>query len=142
MPVMIQDGLRKLKTGPSDLRKFGLLVGGVFCLLTLWGAWRGKPLAFYFLIPAVPLIVLGLAWPRSLREIYIAWMTIGLVLGLIVSTSVLTVCFYLVVTPVGLIARLCGKDFLNRRLDRSAPSYWLARRAANARGRERYEQQF
>jgi hypothetical protein len=139
---MIPDEIRKLKTGPKDLRKFGLVVGGVFGLLTAWCAWRGKPFYPYLLIPAVPLVLLGLVWPRSLKWIYIPWMTLGLVLGLVVSSVLLTVFFYLVVTPIGLMARARGKDFLGRQLDRSAASYWLKRDAAKRKGAQHYEQQF
>src|SRR4051794_28465271 len=109
---MIRDEIQQLKTGPRDLRKFGLLVGGVFGLVAAWWWWRGKPYASYALIPAVPLLLLGLVWPRGLKWPYLAWMSMALVLGMVVSTILLTIFYYVVVTPVGLLARLVGKDFL------------------------------
>jgi hypothetical protein len=65
-----------------------------------------------------------------------------MLLGLVVSTVLLTLFFYLVVTPIGLLARASGKDFLSRRLERESRSYWIARRARSANHRQRYEQQF
>lgn len=139
---MLRNEIQALKTDPRELRKFGLLVGGVFALLAGWCWWKQKAIYPYFLIPAVPLLVLGLVWPAILRRVYIAWMTFALVLGLIVSTILLTVFYYLVVTPTGLLARAVGKDFLCLRLDGTAKSYWGQRPASQPKRRHEYEQQF
>lgn len=139
---MIREELKQLKTEPRDLRKFGLLVGGVFGLLAAWCYWRGKAAFPYLLAPAIPLILLGAIWPRSLKQVYLAWMTLALVLGLIVSTILLTVFFYVVVTPIGLLARVVGKDFLSLKLQPQAKSYWLARVRGAPKQRHEYEQQF
>src|SRR5690242_5390567 len=112
---MFKEELKRLQTGPRELRKFGLLVGGVFCLLALWSLWRGKAHWIWFLIPGVPLVVLGAVFPAVLRRVYIGWMALAFVLGLVMSTILLTVFFYLVVTPIALCARLAGKDFLSRK---------------------------
>src|ERR1051325_8687791 len=137
---MLAKEIKQLKTEPPELRKFGLLVGVAFVLLAAWSAWRGKPGFPYFMSVAVPLIALGLVWARSLKWIYICWMSLGLTLGLVVSTVLLTLFFYLAVTPVGLLARLLGKDFLSRRLDRDANSYWIRRTPSGTNQRRRYEQ--
>jgi hypothetical protein len=139
---MISDELKQLKTGPRDLRKFGLLVGGVFALLAVWCWWRGKPFSAYLLIPALPLITLGAVWPAGLRWIYIGWMSVALLLGLVVSTVLLTIFFYIVVTPVGLFARAIGKDFLSRRFEPESKSYWIRRNNSAPKQRQEYEQQF
>jgi hypothetical protein len=138
---MIREELKKLKTGPGDLRKFGLVVGGVFGLIALVFWWRGGHYAS-FLVAAVPLIVLGLAWPKSLRSVYLGWMGLALVLGLIVSTVLLTIFYYLVLTPMGLAARLWGRDFMDRRWQKDQKSYWKLRDQTSPRQRQKYEQQF
>lgn len=139
---MIREELKHLSTTPRDLRKFGLLVGGVFALLGGWFLFRHKPVGPYLLAPGALLMLLGLVLPRILRPIYIAWMAMAFVLGLIVSTILLTLFFFLVITPTGLIARLLGKDFLSRKLDRRATSYWLPRDRTTARPPSDYERQF
>src|SRR6266576_4154217 len=101
-----------LKATPRDLRKFGMMVGGVFCVLGLWFHLRHKPFYWYVLVPGVLLVVLGAVLPYSLKWIYVGWMTLAMVLGGIVSTVLLTLLFSFVVTPIGLVARLAGKDFL------------------------------
>jgi len=77
-----------------------------------------------------------------LKWIYVGWMTFSLTLGTIVSTVLLTLLFYLVVTPTGLIARAIGKDFLSQKLDPSATSYWMVRDASNPKQKHEHEQQF
>jgi polyferredoxin len=139
---MLHEQLKKLKTEPRDLRKFGLLVGGVLLLLGGWFFYRHKAHYPYFLGIGVVLLTLGLVAPRSLKQVYVGWMGVGFLLGLIVSTTLLTMFFYLVVTPIGLIARLMGKDFLARKWDQKANTYWLARDRTKAKQPVEYERQF
>jgi hypothetical protein len=139
---MIREEIKSLKTGARDLRKFGLTVGGVFALLGCWFWWRGKTLFPYFLFPGVLLILFGALVPRVLKLIYIGWMSLAFVLGFAVSTTLLTLFFYLIVTPIGLIARLVGRDFLNRKFDRHTATYWIRRDRSSSAQTRNYEQQF
>jgi len=134
--------LKELRTGTAELRKFGLLVGAVFCLIGLWLGIRGRPAHPWFWTPGALLIVLGAAWPASLKQVYIAWMALAMALGFIVSHVILAVFFYAVITPIGLVARLAGKDFLGLKLDRGANSYWIARDREKPKTPTEYENQF
>ena len=138
---MIREELKQLSTGPRELRKFGLMVGGVFVLLGAWFTWRHKPWGVWFLGIGGLLILGGGLFPKSLKQIYIGWMAMAFVMGIIVSTMLLTLFFYLVITPVGMVARLFGKDFLNRRINREMGSYWLLRPASPKTPTD-YERQF
>jgi hypothetical protein len=138
---IIGEELKHLRTEPRDLRKFGLMVGGVFALLGLWFLFRHKPWHAWFWIPGALLIAAGAIAPRGLKHIYVAWMSMAFVLGFIMSTLLLTAFFYLVVTPVGLLAKVAGKDFLQRKWS-SSPSYWILRPPGPMKEPNRYEQQF
>ncbi len=139
---MIREEIQTLKTGARELRKFGLTVGGVLALLALWFWWRGKVYFPVVLVPGVLLMVLGALAPRTLKLFYVGWMSLAFILGFAVSTALLTVLFYLIVTPIGLIARLAGQDFLNRKFDRSGATYWILRDRSSSRQTRNYEQQF
>jgi hypothetical protein len=52
----------------------------------------------------------------------------------------MAILFYLVITPVGLVFRLVGRDAMNRRFDPSLPSYWVEHRMPASL--ERYFRQF
>ena len=140
---MIREEIAQLDTRAPNLRRFGLVVGGVFALLGAWFWWRGNAIAPWFLSPGGALIVLGTIFPSSLRKIYIGWMSLAFTLGLVVSTILLGVFFYLVITPVGLGAKLLGKDFLSKRWqpDRTT-SYWIPRAPSQPASRQEYERQF
>ena len=124
---MIASEIKQLKTGPRELRKFGLLVGGVFTALGLVSWLRHKPAAPWLLTPGIILMIFGLVAPRALKYIYIVWMSLAIVLGFVISNVLLTVFFFVVITPIGFIARCSGKDFLGLKLDPNAASYWLPR---------------
>jgi len=139
---MIREEIKRLKTGTRELRRFGLMVGGVVAVLGCWFWWRGKTHFAYCLVPGALLMLLGALVPRVLKPIYIGWMSLAFVLGFVVSTTLLTLIFYLVVTPVGLIARLAGRDFLNRKFDRRIATYWIRRDRSSSAQARNYEQQF
>jgi hypothetical protein len=107
-----------------DLRSFGLIVGGIFAAIGLWPLLRhGAPVREGLLIVAAPLIVLAAAVPRSLRYPYRGWMFVGHCLGWVNSRVLMTVVFYLVVTPAALVMRVMGRDEMRRRRDPSASTY-------------------
>jgi hypothetical protein len=131
-----------LNAGSRDFRKFGLTVGGVFCLLGFWFFLRHKPFYPFVLVLGVTLITLGAILPRALKWVYVGWMTFATLLGAVVSSIILTLLFYLVVTPVGLLARAMGKDFLSQKLDQRAESYWILRDVSKPKRKHEHEQQF
>jgi hypothetical protein len=138
---LIREELKHLKTEPRDLRKFGLMVGGVFVVLGLWFVFRHKPWHAWFWASGSLLVLLGALAPRTLKHVYVGWMALAFTLGLVVSTVLLTLFFYIVVTPIGLVARLSGKDFLGRKWSPGG-SYWLLRPESGPKPSVEYEQQF
>ena len=139
--MSIRADLEKLKTGTRDLRKFGLTVGGVFMLLGGALLLRHRLHYSYFVAAGAALIGSGIIWPRALKYIYIAWMTLAFALGSVMSSVILTAFFFLFVTPVGLLARLFRKDFLTQKLDAQAETYWIPR-SKEIKTLESYERQF
>jgi hypothetical protein len=139
--VSLRQQIKELRTGAADLGKFGLLVGGVATLVSLLLLLRHNASYPYWLWPGLILIALGAISPAALKYPYIAWMTVAFVLGFVMAQVILTLLFFLLVTPIGLVARLFGKDFLNRKWDKEATTYWI-RCKANAKTPASYEQQF
>ncbi len=138
---MILEELQQLSTTRRDLRKFGLVVGGVFAVLGGWFLFRHKTYWPYFLVPGGLLVFFGLVAPRALKSVYLAWMALAFTMGLVVSSLVLSLCFFLVITPLALLARLMRKDFLSLKINPTAQSYWLRRERPAARPAD-YERQF
>jgi hypothetical protein len=137
----IREDIKLLKLDDRSLRKFGLMVGGVFALLGLIFFFRHKAHWPYFVWPGAALIAIGAILPRALKYIYLVWMSVAFVLGFLMAHVILTLFFFLIVMPIGLIARLSGKDFLGLKVNRAASSYWLPREN-KAKSPTDYERQF
>ena len=106
-------------------REFGLIVGGMFLLLSGWWLFRGK---FHTLtqitLPLGALLVLfGIVFPRALFYPNKAWMGFAEGLSYISTRIILAFVYFVVITPIGFIKRMSGWDPLNRRAPRSE-SYW------------------
>ncbi|GJM45513.1 MAG: hypothetical protein DHS20C21_23550 [Gemmatimonadota bacterium] len=111
-----------------ELRNFGLSLG-VVCLI--WAGvlyWRDHLGAVKWLLAASPvLMALGLLAPIALYPLHRVWMPVAKGIARLLTWLLLTLAFYLVFTPYGVIARLLGKDLLDRKLDPQRPSYWIPR---------------
>lgn len=112
----------------KDLRQFGLLVGGVFSVIGLWPlVFRGESPRFLAIILGSLLMVLGAIVPQSLKQIHRGWMKIGHVLGSINTRIILGIIYYLLITPMGLVMRLMGKDPMHRALTHGTDTYRIVR---------------
>ena len=83
---------------------------------------------------------LGLIIPQLLKPIYFVWMTFAAILGWIMTRVILSIVFYLVMTPIGMITRMLGEDFLALKKNNS-DSYWNHRNS-NYETNQDYEKQF
>jgi hypothetical protein len=125
----VREGVRGLDLSRWNLRKFGLLVGGVFLFiaaLALLGG-RSEGLVSVLGVAGAVLVAVGAFFPGALREVYKVWMGAALAAGWFVSRVLLTVLFFLVVTPIGLTARIVGKRFMEVDIDRGRETYWTRR---------------
>jgi hypothetical protein len=75
---------------------------------------------------AAAISLAGLLNPRWIRPVFVTWMRLAYPIGWTVSHLMLATIYYLVITPIGLVMRLLGRDPLQRRWDRQASTYWVA----------------
>ena len=112
--------------GSSD-RGFGLVFAGFFAILAAVSLWRGGPLWPWLGGIALAFLAVALLRAALLAPLNRLWMRFGLLLGRIVNPIVLALLFFAVFTPIALLARLLGKDFLRLRRDADATTYWIVR---------------
>ena len=108
------------------LHRFGLVVGAAFLLLGGLAWWRGRFLAALVLggIGAV-LMVSGLIAPGTLSPVYRVWMRAALALSRVTTPILLGLVYFAIITPIGALRRLLGKDSLASR--DVGGSLWVAR---------------
>lgn len=129
------------RLSPPELRRFGLTVALGLGVVAALGAWRGgRVLPAALAVPAAVLAALAVVAPARLSAAHRAWMRLAEALGWFNTRVLLGVLFYLIVTPIGLVMRLAGRDPLDRRLG-DRPSYWTPHRRPS-RPRDSMERQF
>lgn len=115
-----------LRPDARMLRQFaaGWLV--FFAALGAWQAWgHGRPtLGAALAAQGVLLGALGLARPGLLRPLFVTATVLAFPIGWVVSQLMLLLMYYAVMTPVGLLLRLRGRDALGRRKGSPGESYW------------------
>jgi hypothetical protein len=112
---------------PGSDRNFGLVMAGVFLVLGGLKLWHASAYWPIFLSISGLFAASALFVPERLAPLNWLWFRFGILLHKIVSPAVMAVVFFLVVTPVGLLMRVCGRRPLALRLDSATSSYWLAR---------------
>ena len=134
----------RIERHPSrrQLAVFGLLWLMFFSFWAAASWWNSgfdwKTILYFALAIAVP--AAGIIRFEILRIVYVLAATITFPIGMILSSVILVVIYYLVITPTGLILRLAGYDPMKRRFNRAAETYWSPRKQDAAA--ERYFKQF
>ncbi len=138
---MILEEIRQIKETKKDLRKFGVTVGTALIVLAALLLWRNKPSFIYFAVSGGGLLISALVFPSVLKPLNKVWMALSIVLGWIMTRVILTILFYLGVTPIALSAKLFKKQFLDLKIDRAVDSYWIKREQKEF-DKADYERQF
>ncbi len=124
---MLKEEIKNIKDDKTTLRKFGLTVGTVLLLVGIMLYLTDKPSSVVFGGVGILLILFGLILPSILKPLNKIWMILALIMGWLMSRVILTILFYLVLTPIGITAKIFGKKFLNLKIDKEAKSYWNKR---------------
>ena len=138
---MLIEEIKHIKESKKDLRKFGLTVGIVLLMISVILFMLDKSSYVYFGIIGGVLVLAGILFPSVLKPVNKVWMTLALILGWFTSRIILTILFYLVLTPIGFIAKIFGKRFLSLNIDQEEKSYWEKREERLSSITE-YERQF
>ena len=122
-----EDFSRQEGVKPSSDRSFGLIVATFFLIITFWPLIHAEPIRWWALGVAAMFAALALLWTAALAPLNKSWTKLGVLLYRIVSPVVMAFLFYVIVTPMGLLMRMLGKDTLRLRRDPGAASYWIHR---------------
>ena len=108
----------------TELRNFGFVMAAAFLIISSIAFWKDNPIGIVFLSISVVFAITGLIYPSMLRPLEKAWMKLAYYLSIVMTTVILSLVYYLILTPIGLVMRMLGKDLLKKKLDRSQSSYW------------------
>jgi len=88
--------------------------GLAIVLILLIFAYMANP--GWLLLGAMAMLILTMTWPDVFRPLAKVWFGLSHILGTIVSKIILTIVFFLVVTPVGIVRKVLGADPMRTRL--------------------------
>jgi Saxitoxin biosynthesis operon protein SxtJ len=113
----------------KELRVFSLLLVafGVIVAGALYQRLESDAPAITVLVITSAIGLLGIVLPNCVRLVYVVWMGLAFPVGWIVSHTMMLAVFFLVVTPIGLVMRMCGRDPMQRQINRKAKTYWITR---------------
>ena len=107
----------------SSNRSFGIVFGILFLILSLYPLLNDDNLNLIFLIFSIIFFVLGLINSKILSPLNFAWFKFGIILGKIVSPIIMSLIFFIIVTPIGLLMKLLKKDVLDLNFN-NENTYW------------------
>ena len=108
----------------SSNKSFGIVFSCVFLFIALYPLSYSGEIRGWSAIISLIFLVLGLLRSKILTPLNKLWFKFGIFLGKIISPLIMGIIFFLVVTPIGLIMRILGKDLLNLKYN-SNKSYWI-----------------
>ena len=118
-------------------RSFGLLFFIVFLVIALWPLTKKGDINLYLISIALIFLVLGLLNSKILAPLNKLWFKFGIFLGKIISPLIMGIIFFLVVTPIGLVMRIFGKDLLNLKYNKNQ-SYWTEKNGTKSKMKNQF----
>ena len=105
-------------------KSFGIVFFVLFLSISLYPLINNENIRLWSLIISLIFLVLGILNSNLLSPLNKIWFRFGILLGKLISPVIMGIIFFLVVTPIGLIMRLFGKDVLNLKYN-DYKTYWI-----------------
>ena len=118
---------KKVLEEKKKIRQFGITGFIFFMLLGGLSLWRHHALTGKIFLGLSVFFLIMLALPKLLAVVFKGWMAVAGVIAWANKQILFTIVFFVVITPVGIIQRIAGRDYMNKRFDPAAKSYWIPR---------------
>lgn len=111
----------------SSNRNFGLVFFFIFLVVSIWPLTHNESPRIWSAIISLAFLILVLTRSKLLTPLNRLWAKFGIILGAIIAPIVMGVVFFLVITPIGLVMKIIGKDLLSIKYDKKKETYWVKR---------------
>jgi hypothetical protein len=118
---------RQLAVEGSSDRSFGFVFAAFFFILAVYPIVHGAGVRWWPMGVALAFLIAALVRPRVLAPLNRLWFGFGLLLGKVMAPVAMAILFYGVVSPIGFLMRLTGKDVLRLRPQPAETTYWIER---------------
>jgi hypothetical protein len=138
---LIKEEIKSIDNSPAALHKFGMAVGMVLVIIGSVMFWFDTPGFIYFTLTGTFLVFSALVFPKVLKPLNQAWMTLAILLGFVMTRVILMFLYYFILTPVAFLARATGQKFIEKGFDKKKETYWNYREQKEFQKVD-YERQF
>ena len=121
----------------SSNRSFGIVFFIVFLFIALYPLSYSGEIRVWSTIISLIFLDLGLLNSKILTPLNKLWFKFGIILSKIISPLIMGIIFFLVVTPIGLIMRIFGKDVLNLKYNKNQ-SYWIEKKGPKSKMKNQF----
>jgi hypothetical protein len=121
----------------SSNKNFGIVFFTVFFIIAIWPLLNGNDIRYWSLIISIVFLILGILNSKILTPLNKIWFKIGILLGNVISPIIMSIIFFLVVTPTSFIMKILGKDLLNLKKN-TKNSYWITKQNKNSRMKNQF----
>jgi uncharacterized membrane protein len=123
----ISSQIANLDSSAKEIKKFGLVIMVALTIIASIIYYKSgySIIINYLLGSGIVLLVSAILSPNILVPIYKVWMSLAFILGSIVSRIILTILFYFLISPIGIIIKIFGNDIINLKIDKERKSYWI-----------------
>ncbi|MBU1880516.1 hypothetical protein KKA08_00680, partial [bacterium] len=127
----------------KEIRQWAWVLAAVMTIVGLiqYFGWGHIQTATGFWIAAGFFLVIGTLIPVVLKPVYKGWLVLAAGLAWFNTRLILSIVFFLIFAPAGLVLRLFRVDLIKQRWNAKAESYWIDR-SDQAFDRDRYENQY
>ncbi len=129
--------MKNSKIKISSNKSFGIVFFTVFLIIAIWPLLNGYEIRYWSLIISIVFLILGILNSKILTPLNKIWFKIGILLGNVISPIVMSIIFFLVVTPTSFIMKILGKDLLNLKKN-TKNSYWIKKQNQNSRMKKQF----
>ena len=119
-------------------RSFGILFFIVFLLIGIYPLLNQQDIRIWSLIISLVFFILGIIDSKILTPLNKIWLKFGIFLGKIISPLIMGLIFFLVVTPIGILMRISGKDLLNLNFKKNIRSYWIEKKGHKSKMKNQF----
>tara|TARA_A100001011_G_scaffold398535_2_gene503353 strand:+ start:254 stop:625 length:372 start_codon:yes stop_codon:yes gene_type:complete len=112
----------------SSNKSFGVVFFLVLGLFGIWPYLNGGDPIYWLILLSFVFLFLGLINSKVLTPLNKIWIKFGEILGRIIAPLVMGMIYFVILTPIGILMKLFGKDLLNIKFSKIQKSYWLKRK--------------
>ena len=121
----------------SSNRSFGIAFAFVFLLIAFYPLINSGETRIWSVLISLIFLILGILNSKILAPLNKLWFKFGIFLGKIISPIIMGIIFFLVVTPIGLLMRLLGKDLINLKYNNNK-SYWIEKKSPKSKMKNQF----